>query len=110
MKAKQQLQAEINEMQAQGSFFKSAKGEAPKEIIDTAGQLQCIIFQSLTVSVPDATRTVKTAQIGISYNNGINWYFIDASGNDIPTLRKYYPQLSSRLVIPKTEEKTMSSH
>jgi hypothetical protein len=110
IKFKKQLSAEVSSMEKQGSYFNNASVSMPKEIFDTAGQQQCIVVQSLSVNSKDGTTiTVKSAQVAVSFNKGKKWFFIDAGGKDIATLRKTYPQLSSRLVIPQTKESTTSA-
>jgi hypothetical protein len=109
-KARIQLQQELSSMENNKSFIQSVKGEAPREIIDSAGVLQCILQQSISVTQQDVTQKLKAPQIALSYNRGKKWFFIDGSRMDRAALKKLVPQLSARLVLPKTETKTTTGN
>jgi len=44
---------------------------------------------------------IQSYLIGISYNNGEKWYFIDTSNKDLELLRTILPEISTKLTLPE---------
>ncbi|AXG74903.1 hypothetical protein DVK85_11965 [Flavobacterium arcticum] len=91
-----------------GVSFEDISYGVPSEIIQYEGQLQCTLPQMIEMKVDGGTVTANAVLIAVSMDNGVNWYFIDPTGNDIATMRKIIPTLSPLLKIPVSVEPTYS--
>ena len=74
--------------------------EDPSWVIDTAGELQSSIPVVTQMKVSGGLVTSVSTFIGISKDRGKNWVFIDCGQSDYGSIRKKYPDLSSKLVVP----------
>lgn len=77
--------------------------ENPCQFLQEGLELQCIVTQILEMKTPKGNVRGKSTFIGVSQNNGKNWFFVDSKGKEIEVLRKTIPSLSSKLIIPKKE-------
>jgi hypothetical protein len=71
----------------------------PSWVVDTAGEMQCTVVETIELNVKGGRVRNDIAFIGISKDKGKHWVFIDTSTN-FKNLRKDFPTLSSRLNIP----------
>jgi len=94
------------EMESDGTRFLNVTFGEPSRIIVIKNQLQCTLPRTIEMKVPDGRLVVKSTLIAISTDKGKGWYFVDASGKDIQTLRKTLPNLSEELSIPENQEPT----
>jgi hypothetical protein len=97
------------EMEAQGMGILSVTVGEPSAIITAGKELQCTLPETLEMKVPNGKLKTKSTLIGISNDNGKNWYFIDTSGKDIKTLQQALPNLSGELVIPVQGQPTFTN-
>ncbi|RZJ71508.1 MAG: hypothetical protein EOO45_11810 [Flavobacterium sp.] len=88
------------ELEAEGIEFSNVTFAAPSEILSVDGELQSTLQQMIEMKVQGGTLTVATTLIAVSRDNGANWYFVDASGNDVAMMRKTIANLSPRLNLP----------
>jgi len=101
------LEEGFNKMEAAGYKFLSVHFGEPSKVIFNEKEIQCTVPQILEMKVPNGRIVATSALIGISLDNGNNWYFIDASSaKDIQTLRETFPNLSSALVVPEKKQPT----
>ncbi|WP_316801909.1 hypothetical protein [Pedobacter nototheniae] len=97
------LKKSIETLTASGFSFKNVKLGKPSEIIKNGQNYQCIIPQSATAEINGKKVIVNSNLLCISYDSGKNWYFINAEKNQEASLRKLIPEISTKLIIPKTE-------
>ncbi|RZJ75063.1 MAG: hypothetical protein EOO45_06750 [Flavobacterium sp.] len=88
------------ELEAEGIEFRKVTFAAPSEILTVDGELQSTLQQMIEMKVQGGTLTVATTLIAVSRDNGVNWYFVDASGTDVAMMRKTVANLSPRLNLP----------
>lgn len=104
MGGKEKMIAEIarsfNQIKSEGVAFNKVSYGVPSEIIQYEGQLQCTLPQMIEMEVDGGIVKANAVLIALSMDNGVNWYFIDPTGNDITTMRKIIPTLSPALKIP----------
>jgi hypothetical protein len=81
------------------SFISYIQVSDPSWVIDTAGELQCTVPETVVLNVKGGRVRSELTFVGISKNKGKNWIFIDTSA-DFKHLKKNYPTLSSQLNIP----------
>jgi len=91
-------------MESEGIIILNVTIGEPSKIITYGNELQCILPQTIEMKVPNGRLFSKSTLIVISTDNGKNWFFIDASGRDIQTMNKIFPNLSTELTIPNEEE------
>ncbi len=89
----------------EGVAFKNVSfGTPSKIIVAEKNELQCTVPQMIEMKVNGGSITANTTLIAVSRDEGKSWYFADATGNDIETMRKIIPTLSPKLVIEKSPE------
>ncbi|WP_153395431.1 hypothetical protein [Chryseobacterium vaccae] len=93
--------AAMDTMNKQGYHFKKVDFSDVSDIITVKNEQQAVVHQKIQMDTPKGNINADYYMIAVSGNNGKNWKFIDTSGKDIQTMRKYFPNLSSQLVIPK---------
>lgn len=104
------IKTNFGQIEAEGVTFLNVNFGAPTEIIPVQNkdlnilELQCTLPQMVEMKVPGGQLTASTTLIAVSRDNGLNWYFIDTSGNDIITMRKIIPTLSPDIVLPEQHE------
>jgi hypothetical protein len=78
----------------------------PSWVIDSAGELQSSIPVITQMRVQGGLVTTVSTFVGLSKDKGKNWVFIDCGQVDYQTLRKSYPDLSSKLKVPPVSKPT----
>ena len=101
-----EISRSFDQVKSEGVAFDEVNYGAPSEIIQYEGQLQCTLPQMIDMKTNGRTVTANSVLIAVSMDNGVNWYFIDPTGNDITTMRKIIPTLSPALQIPVSVEPT----
>jgi hypothetical protein len=85
-----------------GAQFHSVQISNLSDTIMSGGEIQCTLTQTIKLRSQKGTILTKSTLIGISKDNGENWYFIDAS-RPLEQLRENYPNISRRLTVhPRT--------
>jgi hypothetical protein len=98
------LEKDSKKMLAEGTTILNVTIGEPSKIISIGKELQCIVPQAVEIKVPNGRLISESSLIAISSDNGQHWYFIDASGSDIKTMKRKFPNLSGALVIPLYEK------
>lgn len=91
----------FNKMSKAGYTFKKVDFSEAGDIIQTKNELQTVVHQKIEMETPNGNVLGDYYLIAISKDNGKFWKFIDTSGKDIESVRKYFPTLSPKLYIPK---------
>lgn len=79
----------------------------PSEIVKSKSELQCTISQHTELKPAKGRVVTYTTLIAISTDNGNSWKFIDTSNMDIATVRKLFPNLSSKITLPPKQKPTV---
>lgn len=98
------LKKVINEMNANGVDFIKISFENPTEIIVENNELQSILPQRIEMKMPNGRLISNSSLIAISKDNGVNWFFIDASSKTIQTLKSTFSNLSEKLKLPEPQK------
>lgn len=101
-----ELQAQLEQMEKDGTTILAIWPGEPSAFVDTANELQCTIPQKMTMKLPEGKLTTETTLIALSPDKGKTWYFMDTADRSISKMREMFPNISSRLVIPKSPEPT----
>lgn len=92
------------EMEASKEAYLKVEIGEPSTILSVGDELQCTLPQTIELRQATGKAIIKTTLIAISANKGLSWYFIDTHNNNITNMQGYLPNLSSKLVLPKTEK------
>jgi hypothetical protein len=103
-KMAQRLQSQVEGMERNANKIIAAWPGEPSAIIDTAGELQSTIPQKMKIELENGKIITETTLLAMSPDNGVSWYFMDANDRDIATIRKTFPNFSSKLVLKKNPE------
>ncbi len=103
-KLAEDMARQVSTMEKSGNTIISAWPGEPSQIVDTADQLQCTIPQYMKLKIGGGLLTTKTTLLCFSMDDGKRWYFVDATDKSLSDWRSVFPELSSKLVIPKQEE------
>ncbi|WP_276132551.1 hypothetical protein [Polluticoccus soli] len=98
------LQTQIAQMEKEGTTVIALWPGEPSKFVDTAGELQCTIPQKMTMKIPEGKLTTETTLIALSPDKGKTWYFMDTADRSIRKMREMFPNISSKLIIPKSAE------
>lgn len=94
------IKKSFEEIEADGITFLAIDFGTPSEILTVGDELQCTVPQMIEMKVPGGKVTANTTLIALSPDNGVHWYFIDVSSNNLATMKQIIPSLSDNLVLP----------
>lgn len=66
--------------------------------------IQCTVQQTTVMKIGSTKLEYISTLVCVSYDNGSNWYFLNASGSPLEIIKQVMPELSSELIIQ--EQKT----
>jgi hypothetical protein len=92
---------QMDKMKQDSSFILKVDLGEPQEIIKVENQLQCVIPQTLYMSIAGAKYRIDGGTIGVSDDAGKTWYFLNIQQNDLNFLRMFLPLLSEKHQFPK---------
>lgn len=92
-----------------GSVIKKAEISLPSDTIRVNDEIQCTLTESIEMTVPGGIMMIKSNLIGVTQNQGENWYFIDASSQFMDKLKQIFPNLSDRLILLDEQKPTFIS-
>jgi hypothetical protein len=101
------LNAQNAQLKNKGVVINSITFNSPSEIVKSKTELQCTISQHTELKPAKGRVITYTTLIAISTDNGKSWKFIDTSKMDIATVRKLYPNLSSKITLPPKQKPTV---
>lgn len=85
----------------EGIVFLKMDYSAPSKIVTVEdGSMQCTLIQMIEMKVKGGKLTSQSCLLAISENKGENWYFLDTSGYNHPTMKTLIPNLSDEIDIP----------
>jgi len=61
--------------------------------------IQCTLIEEIEMTVNGGILVFKSNLIGISYDQGNNWYFLDANNQIREQMKELFPELSNRLQL-----------
>lgn len=93
-----------DEIESQGGELISVTFGRPSSIIKENDELQATVPETLIAKYRDGKLTIKGTLIAISIDGGKTWKFMDTSGKDIETMKRAYPNLSDKLMLPPMED------
>lgn len=96
-----QISKQMIQIQESGNTITAVWPSPPDVVIDTAGEWQAALQQFMTYRLPEGKIKAVTTIIGISPDEGKQWYFVDAAGRTLEQMRELFPTLSSKIKIAK---------
>ena len=91
----------MEEMEKNGFTIIAVTFGNPSEICQTKKNWQCTLLQNIILKAPEGKVVNNSTLVGVSYNNGKNWYFIDAAGKSREQIKLFIPELCERIKIPE---------
>ncbi|RZK55235.1 MAG: hypothetical protein EOO91_14465 [Pedobacter sp.] len=101
-KATQTLKQAMLAMKQQGLQFDKVSIGKVGQTIKSTKDIQSIVPQILDMKFGTKTIHSNSYLLGISYDAGKNWYFLDTGTTQETELRKMFPEINSKIVIPKS--------
>lgn len=96
------MTAEMKKLKEAGTEFKAVKmGEASDPVKGDKDLYICIPF-TFEMLTPNGKVAVQSSLLGISSDSGKTWVFVDAIAGRA-SLKKSFPDLPEKLVIPKND-------
>lgn len=71
------------------------------KILNAGAELQSVVPEILELKAKKGKFISTSYLIAISKNKGKTWYFIDTSNKTLAEMKKFFPSLSNKLVLPE---------
>ncbi len=94
----------MDNMKNQGFSFSNIDIGKPSRVYEAGDELHCIMSQTIELKNSEGTLKSKSYLLGISKNDGKNWFFIDTGQLTNETVYEMFPDFNSDLIIPETEQ------
>lgn len=91
--------SEMDKIKRQGITYESLGFKDPSSFIKNDQEIQFSITQEIVMDTPRGKVLTTSSMIGISYDNGANWTFIDTMGKNKETIRQLFPFVSDNIVL-----------
>jgi hypothetical protein len=88
------------ELESQGITIDSARIGDPSNTVRAGDEIHCLVPQTVTMKVPKGKVRSASYLIGISGDDGKNWYFIDTVQITMENVKNILPNYNAALVIP----------
>lgn len=84
--------------QADGTRFSDGRVHKTSPFLTCNKQIQCVLRQEITMTeARQAPFVMEVNLVAVSADNGLNWKFYSAGGDDLQTLRKTFPEFCKDL-------------
>jgi hypothetical protein len=103
-KASATLKQTMTQLKQQGFQFDKITIGKVVQTIKSQKDIQSIVPQILDLKFGTKTIHSNSYLFSISYDDGKNWYFLDTGTTQEAELRKMFPEISTKLVIPKSNK------
>ncbi|HTJ51792.1 MAG TPA: hypothetical protein VL443_20170 [Cyclobacteriaceae bacterium] len=87
-----------------GSTIENVKISYPSDTVMINNQIQCTLKEVIEMNVKGGKLISTSTLIGLSEDNGITWYFLDANSRSLETLKTDFPNLSDRLTFEESSK------
>ena len=98
------LENQFNQFKAEGITFTSIEIGDPSATVKAGEELHCLIPQKLVLDTKDQIITTNGYLLGISRDQGKEWYFLDCAQLNNESVKMILPNFNDELKIP---EKTL---
>lgn len=95
------LEKQTEQLKAQEIIFQRIDIGMPGDVVSVENELHCLVPQVIVLKVDGGTLTTQGHLLGISKDEGKNWYFIDAAQINNENVEAIVPHFSKTLEIPK---------
>jgi len=83
--------------------------DTPTDILQSKNEFQCTISQHTVLKSVNSKAITYSTLIAISVDKGKSWKFIDTSNMDASMVRKLFPNLNSKIIIPPKQKPLVST-
>ena len=98
------LEQSMKDTQSEQFQLLSTTVDDPQDIIEVEKRIYAIVPTTMNIKVPEGTLVGRSFMIAVSDDNGENWTFVAAAGDDQGRLKILFPAAADKLRIPKTEK------
>ena len=77
---------------------------AAQDVLEIKGHFYGVILETITLKVPGGLLNKESYLIGVSFDQGTTWSFIEGENMQEETLKKILPELAGKLVLPVKKE------
>lgn len=98
------MKTQMEQTDADGVKVLSSSAGTPTQIIHDSGSIYAVLPLTLKVKAQAGTFQTESTLIGVSADNGTNWTFVDASGQDSGELKKVLPSVADKIKVPPTKQ------
>lgn len=98
------LQNGTIQMASQGISIQKVVIDDPLEKRRIQKTIYALVPQNITIKVSGGLLHQKSYLIGISHDEGENWYFLDTSQLNGEKLKMIFPDLDGQMTIPQREQ------
>lgn len=91
----------FKKMHSQGYMFENATVGTPGKVVTVGKELYAVVPQRIQMKANGMSISTTTSLLANSADNGKHWYFTDAGSMTDEQVKKLFPGLSGKLVIPK---------
>lgn len=94
----------MEEMDKNGFTIIAVTFGNPSEICQTKKSWQCTLPQNIILKATEGKVVNNSTLVGVSYDKGKNWHFIDAAGKSREQIKLLIPELCERIRIPEAKQ------
>jgi hypothetical protein len=99
-----QLNDQKTQVSNKGVVISGTVFDQPSEIVKSKNELQCTISQHTELKPRKGRVVTYTTLLALSIDNGKSWKFVDTNNMDITIVRKMFPNLSSKTILPPKKQ------
>lgn len=92
-----------------GNSIEKVSISIPSDTILVQNQIQCTLKEDIVMKVKGGKLLYTSTLIGLSDDNGKTWFFLDANGRSLQSLKEGFPNLSDQLNIIISSKPTFIS-
>jgi hypothetical protein len=92
------------EMSIQGVSFDKVIIGTPSKTVAAGTEILCLVPETVFMKVPKGKMKTETQLLGVSRDNGVNWYFIDAVNLNKDNVKFVLPNYNFDLVLPPKKQ------
>ncbi len=100
------LQTETTKMVHEGYRLNSVTLASSPDMFEAQGHLYGLLVETITMRAPGGTLTKESFLIGVSYDQGSTWSFVEGENFKEDTLKTVFPELVGKFVLPTQKEPT----
>jgi hypothetical protein len=95
------LEKSLADMKSRNTIVKAVEIGPPGVIVKSRKKLYSVVPEKVSIQSNGVLVYVNSTLVGISYNNGVDWCFIDTGNLSDKQIKQIFPDVYDKLSIPK---------